>query len=511
MSNTIKTTPESISAGEIKFYDSIQPPLPAGDYTLSAKQEILGITGQTVDPYLSNQPLLVNGPRFTLNPSQINSVFPPANQEGSFSNYLPNIVFNNFTLPWSREINPPVSTAEIKARQKAKLGTEDADINQIPWMGLLTFYPEDLDDTKATPKVSAPVSVTLKQLVSPGGKILPPALGVTHQPDSTKISVIDVDLSFFQAVSPTLEELPFLAHAREVNTDGKAMLGLSDGSYSLLIGNRVPKAASKNTIMMVSYEGHQDHLRGKKISGDYDQIRLVVLGSWEFNASPNLGSFLQLMGDLCDKGRGGVKLFQMPFDPTSISESQEAEEAIKIGYIPLQNELREGEESTSWYRGPTVPAPTKRDFTYGPYVISDHAIHFDPETGIFNQAYSSAWQIGRLLALSDASFASSMFNWRNKYLKSVIDDSLNQVATEKAANLGLMAGITDQKTNFVTGTKAVLATALKNADIPKVKTRTEATLGSHLAGVLSAKDRAVIHENDEDPIIALNNKLKVKA
>ncbi|OZG72740.1 hypothetical protein BTA51_14550 [Hahella sp. CCB-MM4] len=501
MSTKVTVGSGAIGAGEIKFYDSIQPPLTAGSYTLQATQTIQNLPGQKDDPtYVASQQLRVDGPRFTLDPSQISSVFPPANQLGNFDNDLPHIVFNNFALPWSREINPL-----------------SQDINQIPWMGLLTLYPDDMPSmTNVNPNVSPPQTITVSELIHPSNaKVLPPDLGDTiYEPDSTKVTVVDVNLAFFQAIAPSLDELPFLAHGRQVNTDGKVMLGMdADGCFSLLVGNRLPMATddgiTKNTIYLVSYEGHQDHLHGSTISGDYNQIRLVLLGSWEFSAAPARGSFIQLMEDLCDKGRGGVTLYQMPKQQTNLplTPNVTVDEALDIGYVALQNNMRVGENATSWYRGPLVPAPTKRDFSYGPYIFSDHAMQYDPGTGIFNHAYSAAWQIGRLLALSDATFAQQLFQWRMDYITEINNDAKNEEIQLKASAM-MAPEANGAAVNMVSATQSLMATKLSKVKWPKVTPRTQTTLGDHLPGIMNSDEVSAIHQSGEDPLIELSRKLK---
>jgi hypothetical protein len=190
-----------------------------------------------------------------------------------------------------------------------------------------------------------------------------------------------------------------------------------DGLFSVVVSNRVPPAeGGKCTAFLISLEGHQDHLPSYTLpkSASADQsIRVVVLGGWEFTASKMPGSFRQLMIDV--ETKGGVKLLQAPGDPND-AVNEIAKEAMEIGYVALKNELRIGEKSTSWYRGPCVPAPTKQVTDYAPYHYSDHAIQYDPETGIFDLSYAAAWQVGRLLALSDGAFSQSLSSWRRTYL-----------------------------------------------------------------------------------------------
>ncbi len=506
MSDRITTEPGTIGAGLIRFYDAIQPPLPAGQYTLKAEQVIKGVTTQPVDPaYLAGQQLLVNGPRFSIDPGSIHALYPPANQQGSFDNSLPNIVFNNFSLPWSRAINPLDS---------------NTGGSTVPWIGLLTVYEDDfLVPQNGKARVRKPYITTVRELMTPAPKVLLPALGNTIINEQEQLTAVEMDLAFFQSIAPSLNELPFLAHAREVNTGGKIMLGMNDdGCFSVVIGNRLPGAEMKNYVFLVSYEGQQGHLNGQAIAGNYDTIRLVLLGSWEFTGSAATGSFKSVMADLCKEGRGGVSLLQLPKAPATNANAL-AKEALEISYIPLQNAMRDGEQSTSWYRGPMVAAPTRRDFEYGPYLYSDHAIHYDPESGLFNHAYSAAWQIGRLLALSDAGFAIGLFNWRINYLKLVLDGAKKEIVREKARMLAAPSDgierdipVEDrEEVSMITGMMSLFSDKFSKVAWPQFKTRSEQVPEEVLPGKFSTAELEAMLQNNEDPLLQLVNKLKHKS
>ncbi|MCK5237472.1 MAG: hypothetical protein KAR06_10865, partial [Deltaproteobacteria bacterium] len=47
-----------------------------------------------------------------------------------------------------------------------------------------------------------------------------------------------------------------------------------------------------------------------------------------------------------------------------------------------------------------------------PIMTADEAVRYDPETGMMDISYASAWQIGRLLALQDKEFSVSLYNWK---------------------------------------------------------------------------------------------------
>ncbi|SFU19111.1 hypothetical protein SAMN04489724_0102 [Algoriphagus locisalis] len=500
MSNSIITDPGTVAAGDIQFFDSIQPPLKTDNYTLSAKQTIQNVVDSGDNPeYDALKKLTIDGPRFVLQPSNIHSLFPPPNQVGNFANFLPNIVFNDFSLPWSRAIDPGKTTQN-----------EDT-----PWMGLLTLYEAEYLETSSSRKISTPQTVSTSQLVNPGAGVLPPDLGTEFKgSDDEKVTVIDIDLEYFQAIAPKLEELKYLSHARAVNTDGKVILNMdADGCFSLCIGNRVPGVGQRNMILLVSFEGHQDHLNSASITGSFSKIRLVHLGSWEFTTSKFDREFLTMMEAICQPGNGGTSLIQLSTDQAT-EKNATAKEALDIGYVALQNKMRVGENATSWYRGPLVPSPTKRGSSqpqdggnYGPYIYSDHAMHYDPGTGIFNHAYSAAWQIGRLLALSDATFAQGMFNWRAEYLKSIINQAKQKKTQAAAASIqGEMSGA--GPLNLHAATRSFFSDAFKKVDWDTLKTRKQKMLTDQFPAVFTEVEKKAIEENDEDPLLKLHQKIK---
>lgn len=504
--NKFLTPNSTITAGDIQFFDAIEPPLLSGSYNLKAEQAITGVVnedGSKPAPYLADKSFLVQGPQFSISLSAVHTQYPAPLTIGRFGTDMPNIVLTDMSLPWSRPIDP--------------LNPDD-NLN-VPWMGLLTIYPNEMDieatELSATNKVSKPKSVTISELLNPGGSTLGPTLDEADIKEAmdTKLTVVDMDFKLFQSITPKINELPFLAHGRAVNTDGKVMLGMEgDGYFSLLVGNRLPKSGTPtepavNTMLMVSFEGFSKYLRGGSAApSGIDSVRLVLLNSWNFKVTEAEASFLNMMSNLCEKNRGGVKLMQMP--GASNATDATAKKALEIGYNALQNNMRVGETATSWYRGPMVPAPTLRDdFSDGTYLYSDHAMHYDPSTGIFNHAYSAAWQIGRLLALSDGSFANSFFDWRNSYINSINRQASQQGVDINSQKIGAAVMLKpDDKQKLVTSVRSLFTNQIKDINWPKVETRSKTMLGNHLPGVLSEQEKKTIFNNDEDPLLSLLKK-----
>jgi hypothetical protein len=499
--------PPGLAAGQIEFYDRITPPIQvnASPYTLHAEQQILGLP-TAVDPYVLDQPFTVAGPRFTIDPASIQSVFPPANALGNYDSVLPSIVFKDFPLPWIRSIVP---------------GNDDPETGP-PWMALLTIYPSEMAAAPNKPPnptavTTFPTTLTAADLVNPGTGIVGPALpGETA--DATKVSVIDLDGAYFTAIAPSAAELQYLAHGRAVNTDGKVMLGMkADGCFSVVVGNRIAQSGTgdtpfSNTVILVSLEGHIDHLPGGSTPiPTGSKIRLAVLGVWTFLAAPARGSFVELLQDICAADRGGVRLLRLGV-PSDGNADPMAAEALAIGYVPLANDLRDGETTTSFYRGPFTAGPTARaDLTGRPYYFSDAAIFYDLDYGIFNHAYAAAWQAGRLLALSDAAFVQAIADWRRAYAakQRTAANHASVVLPTSRALLGTLPPAHDA--DLMNDMRSFFAERMADVapNLPTVTPRFEhAELDALLGAIGVRANLTAPADGDADPLVALRARLR---
>jgi hypothetical protein len=82
----------------LEFIENHLPGLKSGKYRFSGKQILAGSDGNiSVD--LAPFQVKVEGERFSLNPAEIISVFPPDNSLGHYANVLPHIAFKRDTLP----------------------------------------------------------------------------------------------------------------------------------------------------------------------------------------------------------------------------------------------------------------------------------------------------------------------------------------------------------------------------------------------------------------------------
>jgi hypothetical protein len=202
----------AVSEGKFVLYSRIEPPLPAGDYRLTARQR-LGASGSAGALSAAELPVAelpthvrVRSPRFALPPDQALSTFPPANREGNFGLRLPQIVIKRRTLPWERLVSPTAPAG-------------------VPWLALVLIA-----EGEAELKTNRPIA----ECITPG-------LNLDGVADAENGNYLLVRRSIVHKIFPTRLDVPLLAHAREVDIhDTELMLGDDDGFLAVVISNRLP-------------------------------------------------------------------------------------------------------------------------------------------------------------------------------------------------------------------------------------------------------------------------------
>ncbi len=425
--------PVTLKAGQIQFVEACHPPLVAGEYTVGMRQLIKESKAAVVpwnsDPYASTLDFSVDAPRFTLDPAAIHSVYPPVNETGRFDNSLPHVVFTRRTLPWERTLDtrPP------------ELGKAFP-----PWLGLLLLEEGELNipgdggqetgrryEVKSLPVISKDVDSLLfpypkdsskaRSIVAPDvGQDPPTPTWTKEQSLYAKASCLAIDLpaGLFKAIAPRYADLPYLAHVRQVDTGNKEVLGINDkGWFSLVIGNRLPQADHAHRAFLVSLEGFQNRLKDEWIPGPGQMVRVAVLATWTF-ACAGSNDFKARMDALNRDPLAGeqgnrdalpdswLRLPHGSYDDSSQDPQNVVNAAYARGFTAFTHVMRQGEQTVSWYRGPLVPLNyDKPKKLQEPVSCADELLRYDPGTGLFDATYAAAWQLGRLLALQNQSFA----------------------------------------------------------------------------------------------------------
>jgi hypothetical protein len=484
---------------KIRFVDNYLPSLSAGLYELQVKQTLKvkdGVAAQQSIPenttFMAAQEFAVSGPRFRLDPSDVHAMFPPQNSQGVFEDALPHIVFTKRALPWERS---------IFTDEKA------------PWLALLLFDPTEIlppiagsSDSNGTNPPNGLTTISVEAFVDTEEiHIYKPVYTnpIDKNEGSLLIQVFDISPEIFKRVMPTIKDVKYLAHCREVIPTGGTE---TPGSawYSVVAGGRFPAPPESgqpgrlNVVHLVSLEGFEKHLKDSGNSSDtdfgkdIDRIRIVSLANWTFTCLPDSGeNFQNLMLNLVAESKNDALEFKLPIQQEKSTPSDEVKyvfDMIEAGFVPCSYQARQGQRAFAWYHGPFIPHQIDtllRDRKA--FVSSSQAILYDQKHGSWDMSYAVAWETGRLLALSDQRFNSSLLSWRRKAHR-LIDrlseqsshplHSVQESASEtiKKDLVEKMMGITPQMMTYSSAEPAVPIPPLQDAY------QTVAQLGSMYSG-----------------------------
>jgi hypothetical protein len=374
--------PGPAPATHVEFAQYHLPTLKTGDYVMALTQEVT-IHGQDQPAFAAARRFRVQGPRYALDPADIQAVFPPDGGLGDHSAALPHVIFNRSSLPWERAADP----------QRPDL----------PWLALLLF-----DNTEKP----APVLCTLAELraattAAPWWPGLPAEVG---EDAATRVTVIDVPRSRLQALGPDEDDLAYLAHVRRGTDDAGQLVG---DELAVLMGNRLPSQGATATVHLVSLENR--YTGGSfdfKEAADGDNVRLISLKSWSFACVDANQSFFQLLWNVDPYTQGrrtnGPATLQLPAIGV-----EEVDQYLAMGYVPLSHTLREGSRTVSWYHGPLIPWENT-DSVDLPARAADQLTRFYPKHGMFDVSYAAAWELGRLLTLQTKQVATSLYAWKRR-------------------------------------------------------------------------------------------------
>ncbi|CAH0137509.1 hypothetical protein SRABI26_00390 [Arthrobacter sp. Bi26] len=139
-------------------------------------------------------------------------------------------------------------------------------------------------------------------------------------------------------------------------------------------------------------------------------FRFPVLAHWSFTTSGD-DTFETLMTRL-DVGLLGTVVEPKPEDAPATAEPPEV---VQTGHIGLGHRTRRGDRLRAWYRAPLVPFPTERDVPVdGKFPVahaSDQLRRIVPG-GREDLSLAAAFEIGRLLGLSQLSVVSALTRFR---------------------------------------------------------------------------------------------------
>jgi hypothetical protein len=454
------TTPASGPVPADEFVTFIQHQLPGledGTYQLTISQHVNDSDGTPIsaETLSRSYTFAVSGDRFRLsNPSAtVASTFPASNATGEFTTVLPHVVFTAPSLPWAR--TPTKSPPPLPATG------QDTEGDVPTWLAVLVL---DDDDVAAYPGLTLdPVTGVVGDLF-PAAVYIASTLGDTYtyftgatdtsglEPGQTvtdPVQTIDIPLQLFADIAPTLADLSLSAHVRQVSVQNKPM-ALGDtppddpiGTFAIVIGSRLPQQNKQSHAYLVSLESLEDYLPATGDGGTTADgtlimsrsLRLAVFQHWTFSTKGETAAFVDMVELLNGRSSDGGDAVNTNLRLVVDGANPPISTALDGGYVPLNHGLRTGETTVSWYRGPLSPIDRARAGPDLPVSSPDQALVFDPTTGMFDASLAAAWTIGRLVALQDQSYATSLYGWKRGQAQAVVDAVERQIIDDAFAGL----------------------------------------------------------------------------
>jgi hypothetical protein len=326
----------------------------------------------------------------------------------------------------------------VHVREVDKSDTELAAGDDDGWMAVVLgnrFPQPTVTATDAGP-VTTPVRY-LACLISVEGQVdhlAQPA------PDDDRFhainTVFDYQAAYVQAYGPpTPDEYAMSASA----LGGLASAGPRDAAAGPAAPNAAPKAdvtavppvspswqvktaaAPRTGTAESAYQAVRDAMGApwrvaiNRVTAAGDPLyRFPCLAHWSFTTTDG-ATFEQLMQGL-DVGLLGT-LPQAPSEaPPPPPRPKPPPQVTATGHVELDMQGRRGEQAHAWYRGALAPHVTERDQPRGDGSLamahtSDHLRRVTPD-GLEDLTYAAAFEIGRLLALSQPSVVAAQMRWR---------------------------------------------------------------------------------------------------
>lgn len=161
--------------------------------------------------------------------------------------------------------------------------------------------------------------------------------------------------------------------------------------------------------------------------------RFPVLAHWSFTTNDG-ATFETLMHDI-DIGLLGT----VPEPAADAPPAPPGPEVVQTGHIGLDHRTRRGDPVRAWYRGPFVPFPTDRDPVDGTRPLLAHSadqIRRVVPDGREDLSLAAAFEIGRLLGLSQLSVVSALLRFRGEQFGAArIREILDKVTPFELPNL----------------------------------------------------------------------------
>ncbi|MFM7200066.1 MAG: hypothetical protein ACKO6N_04685 [Myxococcota bacterium] len=428
---------------EVKLYPYSYPPLLSGSYTLEVfhglHKETVAFTPHST-PSESLQ-LKVEAPRLKLPGSEILASWPVPDAKDIHPDLLPYVVLKRETLPWER---------------LPGLANNTQRVMNAPWM-VLAVIPEAelLTDAESVTPAQHLYKAKVLRAQRLDTVYAPAELQAGAGSAAETCDVLDISLKHSHEILPSPLEASVLAHVREVPMSGTGSYGDDDGFVSLVLSARLGQENSKHRVMLLSYFGydlvsaHALMLRGQR--PQTDRFKLVILHEWTYETGSGGIGFESLITGLNLQPWGWGRTA-----PVGLSNGSDPLSSLNRFY-KLQQRARDGKTGNAFYRGPllsSLPEGQCYEPSVGIEQVPALTVTIAGETGP-DINLSAAFELGRLLGLSDRVYLTELQQYRRAWQKALSKAALSDSVV--AQQLQATAPPKKSTTSSATGLTKVLA------------------------------------------------------
>lgn len=367
-----------LKRGEIQMFESAIPDLQAGKYTAKIEQVVESITDTKLITLADEFEFEVVGPRYRLSPRDVLGVFPAAGAKEASNLRIPHIALRRRTLPWERRV--------------------PKGVDDDPWMMLLLLeVPEqDYDPNADKPSLALEFG---SQLVR------------NHNFPGGRGDVLKISGTALRRIAPKRSERRLLTHVRRVSlqdTEGE-FAGDDDGYVSMVLGNRLPRVGLNYVAALVSIEfAGKENTASANGATNNDWVlgttyELPVLHYWKYKTA-DLGGDFQAWAQALHYNGGVHLLGQIPNE----DQAAAGPETDGLGGVSLDHRERDGQPERGHYHGPALAVPMHRSDEIIVNADAARAI----VGGKYDVSYAAAFELGRLLAMSDRGILQALIAFR---------------------------------------------------------------------------------------------------
>ncbi|KID81376.1 hypothetical protein MGU_11258 [Metarhizium guizhouense ARSEF 977] len=422
----------------------------------------------------SKQQFYVDTPEFNIPEGEIHSVYPPQGHEER-AEALPHVVFNTPSFPW-----------EWRASYIDNVPDYQQNRNRVPWLAVLVFTRNELELSPGDLELIQSKTQTLKEsqrglkqtsnlsirLAVSAVNHLQHTASPVRVPESDPDQETDVILlrpglfkSLFTkydahgrvektATHPDVRPFRFLAHRRDVNTQGMAVAALTatedyQSSFSVVVSHRTGPFDVKEPTQCIV---HLASIRGVEtmawpLSAGTRFVAISTLHSWTYTCippdTPSLKDQFVALGQSSALLRANVSLGDLP-DTEGIPPAvrDRVLSRLEDGYTLARHRNKTGESTACLIRGPFIPVGISSTVSrpwHKPSTIGSDLQILDQQLGIMDITNSAAWQLGRTIAIADQDFVSRIGQVRKQIYDRGMQyaqlDALHEHGTRSRAEL----------------------------------------------------------------------------